>query len=193
VQIGANDGIRNDPIRQHVIKYGWQGLLVEPVPHVFRSLKHNYAGQDRLSFANVAVDSHSGRATMLTAKELAAGANNPMSSMSSFHEDVVKKHEWLVESLDGLVEEQQVPTVTLRSLLNDYAINRIDGLFVDTEGHDKVVLDQLNLATHKPQFILYEHVHLSRTDQATLIGRFEENGYSITAMRRDTFAELPLE
>lgn len=56
IQIGANDGIRGDPIRQKVLKYGWTGVLVEPLPPLFAELKRNYANQPGLEFINAAVD-----------------------------------------------------------------------------------------------------------------------------------------
>ena len=34
VQIGANNGLTDDPIRQFVTKYHWHGVLVEPQPQV---------------------------------------------------------------------------------------------------------------------------------------------------------------
>jgi hypothetical protein len=38
VQIGANNGLTDDPIRQFVTKYHWHGVLVEPQPQVFQQL-----------------------------------------------------------------------------------------------------------------------------------------------------------
>lgn len=43
IQIGANDGLRNDPVREFIIRDRWQGILVEPLPAVFAMLQHNYA------------------------------------------------------------------------------------------------------------------------------------------------------
>src|ERR1700681_618887 len=52
VQIGANDGIKNDPIHVYVRKYHWNGLLVEPMPDFFNTLRINYMGEDQLWFEN---------------------------------------------------------------------------------------------------------------------------------------------
>jgi hypothetical protein len=32
IQIGANDGIKNDPVHAFIKKYYWTGILVEPIP-----------------------------------------------------------------------------------------------------------------------------------------------------------------
>ncbi len=39
VQIGANDGVWNDPIEPYLRGEKWRGVLVEPVPYVFARLK----------------------------------------------------------------------------------------------------------------------------------------------------------
>lgn len=56
VQVGANDGVFVDPLRQYILTRGWSGILVEPQADVFERLKENYADcADRLIFENVAV------------------------------------------------------------------------------------------------------------------------------------------
>jgi hypothetical protein len=37
-QIGANNGLTDDPLRQFVTKYHWHGVLIEPQPQVFQQL-----------------------------------------------------------------------------------------------------------------------------------------------------------
>jgi hypothetical protein len=49
--LGANDGVCNDPIYPFVRKYGWKGLVVEPHPMAFAMLQRNYADvADRIIF-----------------------------------------------------------------------------------------------------------------------------------------------
>lgn len=190
VQIGAHDGKSGDVVRPNVIQHSWKGLLVEPVPSTFRKLQANYLGHTGLRFANVAVSDRCGTSTMLAAKELADGQNNPLSQMSSLQPEVVEKHAWMVEAVDDYVESIEVATTTLPALFEEHGIERLDGLFVDTEGHDKVVLDQLDLTDVAPRFIMYEHAHLPRTSQRQLYDHFKSHGYHLTRLRRDIFAEL---
>lgn len=39
VQIGANDGTGDDPVQRHVFEDGWVGVLVEPLPDMFKRLQ----------------------------------------------------------------------------------------------------------------------------------------------------------
>src|SRR5262245_37464793 len=41
LQVGANDGLMDDPIHFLVRKYGWCGVLLEPDPQLFKRLKEN--------------------------------------------------------------------------------------------------------------------------------------------------------
>jgi len=51
VQIGANDGVRADPVRHLILRHGLQGLLVEPLPDLFVQLQKNYAGGRQVRLA----------------------------------------------------------------------------------------------------------------------------------------------
>lgn len=192
VQIGAHDGSGHDPVRKHILGSHWQGLLVEPVPHTFTRLKENYSDHSGLRFANVAVTDHIGTATMLAAIELPGNAHNPLSRVSSLDPRIVREHSWMVRSIDSFVAPLEVQATTLAGLLTEHDIHHVDGLFVDTEGHDRVVLDQLGKLAEdiQPYFIAYEHKHLSPDDQVGLSRSLLMGGYDLTHLRKDTFAEL---
>jgi FkbM family methyltransferase len=190
IQVGANDGLKSDPIRQYVKQYEWSGLLVEPVPHYFKKLQHNYKNQPNLSFANAAISHCDGTATLFAAKERPDGKANPLQGLSSFHESVIRKHSWMTKSPEELIEPIEVPTMTWNSLIDKYAVDGLDYVVVDTEGHDKKVVEQIDFVDGpRPKFILYEHGHLNSQDQAELSVQLQSNGYRLTSLRRDTFAE----
>src|SRR5262249_35234617 len=60
VQVGANDGVRSDPLRSLVLEHRLAGLLIEPLPDQYARLRENYAGQPQLRFENCAVAEHDG-------------------------------------------------------------------------------------------------------------------------------------
>jgi len=55
LQIGANDGVMEDPIRESILRLKLPALLVEPLPDLFSRLKTNYADQSQIYFENVAI------------------------------------------------------------------------------------------------------------------------------------------
>lgn len=59
IQIGASDGLHNDPIREFVIRDKWIGIKVEPLPTSFSRLKQNCQtiANRGLVFVNAAITS----------------------------------------------------------------------------------------------------------------------------------------
>eukprot|EP00288_Rhodomonas_lens_P002868 CAMPEP_0177732996 /NCGR_PEP_ID=MMETSP0484_2-20121128/23431_1 /TAXON_ID=354590 /ORGANISM="Rhodomonas lens, Strain RHODO" /LENGTH=346 /DNA_ID=CAMNT_0019246311 /DNA_START=43 /DNA_END=1080 /DNA_ORIENTATION=+ len=57
LQIGACDGSSFDPVHDILKHLSWGGLLVEPLPDIFRRLQHTYAAFPLVTLANVAVTS----------------------------------------------------------------------------------------------------------------------------------------
>jgi hypothetical protein len=57
VQIGANDGILNDPMYKFVLKNSRRvtGYLLEPVPEIYEKLKLNYSAFSNFKFFNLAI------------------------------------------------------------------------------------------------------------------------------------------
>ena len=77
IQIGANDGFKADPIYLYVRKYGWKGILVEPVSYIFEKLKKNYKGIPNISFENVAIDNKNGHKNFYRLKQM-DNKNHPL-------------------------------------------------------------------------------------------------------------------
>jgi FkbM family methyltransferase len=161
VQIGANDGVYGDPLREYVTKFPWCGILVEPQPAVFNKLRNNYDGEkERLVFENVAIGDHSGQVTMY--------APNSTSSDGDF--------ETTVASVDPGVAGKQlskrksqlkaftVPCLTLNDLLAKHRLYCWDILQIDVEGHEFKILSSLDLSRFTPLLIQFEHGHLSAPD-----------------------------
>jgi FkbM family methyltransferase len=67
VQIGANNGLTDDPLRQFVTKYHWHGVLVEPQPQVFQQRLKNYELEKQLAFENAAIADKDGTAQLFVA------------------------------------------------------------------------------------------------------------------------------
>jgi FkbM family methyltransferase len=62
--VGAFDGITDDPLGPFARHLGWEGILVEPQPHLFSQLMRNLNEVPNLHFENAAIAPHTGTATM---------------------------------------------------------------------------------------------------------------------------------
>jgi FkbM family methyltransferase len=182
VQIGANDGLAADPIRQYVEKYSWAGLLVEPLPNVFERLKRNYAGQNRLRFVNAAVSAQNGRQKLYT-----VAMDGDSTLMASFRRDTLAK----AVPAGTTISEIEVPTMRLDELLVTHDVADIDLLQIDVEGYDFEVIKMVDFARWRPSIIHYEHYHLSNADRQACQAYLHERGYRIQSAGIDTTAILP--
>lgn len=55
VNIGANDGISNNPIYPFLRDHGWGGIAVEPLEPLFAELERNYRGFPRVILERAAI------------------------------------------------------------------------------------------------------------------------------------------
>lgn len=176
VQVGANDGLYDDPLRPFVLKRGWQGILVEPQPLIFEKLTQNYADQaDRLVFENLAISD--GDSLVLY---------GPPADYVPDREDL--QPESMVTSEPRVLADQlgvskaalqkfEVPAMTLDQLFEKHNVTELDLLQIDAEGYDFSILKTLSLDKVKPILIQLETGHLQRPDLAELARHLNDAGY----------------
>jgi FkbM family methyltransferase len=180
VQVGANDSLHADPLRTHVLRDGWRGLLIEPIPRVFDRLKAAYAAAPGVEFARVAIWSDEGEKTL----HLVEGRD----VLSGFSLETILRHEAKYDDLRSELTTLEVPTRRLDRLLRETGHDRPHVLAVDTEGCDDIVLRTYDFAAHKPSAVQFEHVHLSAGASAGLREWLAGLGYELLFDRHDVVA-----
>ncbi len=180
IQIGANDGMKFDPTYLYVKKYGWKGILVEPVGYVFDKLKNNYKNVKGLVFEDAAIGDKDGFKNFYLLKK-SEGENLPLwyDEIGSFSKEHVLKHGDRIKDIDKRLMTQKIKVLTLKSLLEKYKVSKIDFLQIDTEGYDQYILKQIPFNKIKPSMIVYEDRHLSREEKEHCQKLLIENGYTI--------------
>ncbi|MFK8006490.1 MAG: FkbM family methyltransferase [Saprospiraceae bacterium] len=189
VQIGSNDGRSGDPI-YHLLqkRTNWHGLFVEPISYIFENLKKNYPDSTRFRFENSAINK--GESLEFHWVDPIAKKHLPdlpfyYDQLGSFNKDHI------VKALDGILApyiiSEKVNGITLDTLLKKHQIADFDILHIDVEGYDWEVLSQLNQEKNQPTFILYEAVHLSKSDLKQSAD-FLENNYCLFRFEGDILA-----
>jgi Methyltransferase FkbM domain len=69
LQVGAYDGVIDDPLHERVREGNWHGILVEPQPSHFRRLLESYAGIEGLTFVNAAISEERGLRRMFVIQD----------------------------------------------------------------------------------------------------------------------------
>lgn len=153
IEAGANDGHTQSNTYYLENKLGWQGLLVEGIPELFKKckkLRKNSVVKNcalvSTEFEETAVTMH--YANLMSVVEGALKNERDQCKHISAGVDVQK--------LEGSYSVQ-VPARTLGSLLDELpAPADIDFFSLDVEGYELQVLQGLNIAKHRPKFILVE-------------------------------------
>jgi FkbM family methyltransferase len=193
VQLGASDGLRNDPLREFVVRDAWTGALVEPLPSAFAELKKNYAHLRRpgLAFVNAAVSDRPGTMPFyvpgdpflerLSVEKRMLFLRKASFTRSHLEAFFLKKGEDPAQ-----IRRVDVPCVTLETLLAE----PVDLLAMDVEGHEPVILRSIDFGRHSIGAILFESLHLG-PEKARIFAMLEEKGYRIREMKADAVAVRP--
>jgi FkbM family methyltransferase len=190
VQIGAHEGQAGDPLRACVRELGLRGVLVEPQPGPFAALKASYTDQPQLAFERAAIAGEDGTARFYRVDPefwrrhgLRPGSD---SEISSLHREQIRFHvalfggEKLAEREDEYLICDEVPALTLGSLLRKHRLAAPDLLQIDAEGFDFEIVKMIDWA-HPPALIHYETVHLAVADRIASWGLLRSRGYDLYA------------
>ena len=148
VIIGACDGYLDEVLIGYIRSYGWKSLWVEPIPDRYEKLKENLKGTQNSHFDNRAVTDQNGTATLIYIP-ISETLKGPRYLLGTSTLKPVKNI--LADQYHKLQKNIVVPSVTLSKLLSDNQIDRLDFLEVDIDGHEFMILNQLDLDQWKPQ------------------------------------------
>lgn len=185
-----------DPLHKQVKRHRWPGLLLEPIPWHFNSLKNNYRDHDNLIFENTAIADSSGNREMYTVTpDSIARFHLPKWALgiSSLFPDrnAIGGVECPVSSYKAIqphVVRQAVSCCTLQEVLDRHRINHIDLLQIDAEGADYQILKQLDFTRFRPNIIHIEFALLPSPEQKACLALLEEHSYICYQEPRDLLA-----
>ncbi len=159
VQIGACDGKSDDPIYSIISKGNWSGVLVEPIPNLYKELKKVYHNQPDLKLENCAIAKEDDTVTMYWVVE-DDSLPEYVKILASFDLKVILKNKPIIPNIEEFIETIEVPAMTMESLLKKHSIQHVNLLQIDTEGFDYEVLKMAFQAELLPDIINFECIHL---------------------------------
>lgn len=188
VQVGACDGMTLDPLRHFILRDGWRGIFVEPVPYVFERLVRNYKGRPGLVFEKGAISTDDQPRDLHYLRQSEDTLPVFYDQLGSFLPEVVLKHQDRITDIRERLVTERVSCMTLQGLLDKHRVEALDVLHTDTEGFDFEIIKQLDFQRVRPSLILYEHKHLSAGDRAACLKMLRAQRYSILEEEHDTLA-----
>ena len=188
VEIGANDGTRIDPLRDAMRRASWSGVMVEPHPVAFAALAENIREFDgRIVAANVAVDNVGGvRKLHYIDQEDAQDLPWWSDTIASFHRDHLLAHGDAIPNVEARIRSLDVETITFESLCQRYHLPSVDVVMTDVEGHDHVLLADIDFDRHGVSLVLFEHMHMSAPNWRRTVQSLEAQGFDCLSEGYDT-------
>lgn len=206
VQVGANDGVVNDPLVRFVSTHlrSLLCMFIEPHSRPFEELRRRYAAVRHFAFVNGAVGTAgtmplytvTAEAWHLIDAPYAKGWPVYRAATGITSSDRSHVYRWLQhfyhgdQPIDSLIECLEVPSAPLASLLRDHAWDGFDVLQVDAEGSDDQVLKHCSLNTYRPVIIHFEHKHLPASRYLECGTWLASLGYQCSRLRENTLAVL---
>lgn len=201
IQIGANDGIQDDLLRSSIIKFEIDSHLIEPVPYYYNELKSNYNDYKNIKTYNYAISNQDGDIDFsyiypiddlpVWAKGLGTFdvtknfLGNGLSGLN-LRDDMSQSD--LYQKMKTRIRTSKVKTLKLETFLAKKNISKIDFYVSDTEGHDWIIFNQLNLTKYFPKLILMETHTLVSNDLLQLNTKLKKFKYKIIHQQWDTVA-----
>jgi FkbM family methyltransferase len=200
VQIGANDGINNDPIHKFIKRDQWQGVLLEPQRFVFEKyLEPLYRRTKGITVLNAALDGNDGLKTIY---KISVSNSRWATGLTSFNRKILeeavksgyierearKEGSPLPENKDEYIAEESVECICTDTLLARTGIEKTDWLQIDTEGFDFEIIKMFNIGITTPTVIVYENLHLSSEQREECVNHLKTNGYDSKDYGANTLA-----
>ncbi len=185
LQIGAFDGVSNDPIFEFIRANQIRAILVEPIECNFRKLEKAYEGMHGVSVVQAAIAYEDGNATMFRAKDTGRWREcDWIDQIASFDQNHLLKHGVRRDE----IEEVSVETLSLPSLLSRFNVDSVEFLQVDTEGFDAEVVKMSLMLPVRPGFINFEHHHLNARSTRDVFSSLKNHDYRWVHSQSDTLA-----
>jgi len=179
VQIGSNDGRKNDPLHPYVVRNRWQGILVEPDPANFKKLTTNYSQAKELIFENLGIGPERGELLFYKLKDITEQEPGWYDQVGSFDRETFLKNIHYGRDLEKRMTAEPLPVITFEDLLQKNNFAKVDLLHIDTEGFDYKILRSIDFAAHDIRVIIFEGEWMTQFELRELIQYLKKYGYRI--------------
>ncbi len=168
VDVGANDGVTISNSLPF-LNAGWQAILIEPAPAVFKKLIENHGHSQNVRCLQVACSDKTGEADLYFGSD---GEEGILSTLCQTEND------WFAKARSS--QTAKVKTDTLTNILKEQqAPSRPGILLVDCEGMDYEVLLGLDFSRFRPTVIVTEEYEWEPQKHAAKYALLIHNNYSL--------------
>lgn len=177
LQVGAYDGVSKDPFRNHLVRYPWDAILIEPQPEAVRSLKELYGDKDCIAVIQAAVTETSGETELHTIRS--GDLSDWVGGMASLSKEHLLSQTHIIPDIESRICSITVPTVSFADVLDQHPEFCVDILQIDAEGADGELLELFPFDRCKPWIVHWEIKNLTREQTEDTFQLLIDQGYQI--------------
>ena len=179
VQIGSNDGKKNDPLHSYIIKNGWKGILVEPDLTNFKKLVNHYSQLKGLIFENLGIGPVKGEMLFYRLKDITDQEPGWYDQVGSFDRETFIKNINYGKDLEKRMTAEPLPVITFDDLLQKNNFRKVDLLHTDTEGFDYRILRSIDFEKHDIRLVIFEGEWMTQFELRELVAYLRKYHYRI--------------
>jgi FkbM family methyltransferase len=185
VNIGANDGVSNDPIFPFLRDYGWRGIAVEPLEPLFAELVRNYAEFPGVILERAAIapeprpfyyiPAEAGYERTWTRQ---VGTLDPRFLEKTIR--LMRTYEFegpVPPGLEDTVVRIDVPCLSFDQLMAKHGVERVDFINIDAEGVDYEIATTIDLERWRPAIVCIETADMDDGELQAFQHRLDAHGY----------------
>lgn len=187
IQVGSNDGISNDHLRDFIKDTACNVYLIEPLPFLVKKLRELYKDHGNVKVLEFAILPKVDIAPFyhlntISAKEMGKRWKSWYDQIGSFSKKHLMKHS---KELVPFIKILNIKCKPLDNVISEEGIKEILLLNVDAEGYDVDVINTISLNKIKPWVLLFEHKHANVFDLMILLRKLKSHGYRYTVTYGD--------
>ncbi len=190
VELGANNGIDQSNTMHYELEWGWRGILIEAIPHMYLKCLENRGANNQIFCAACVPDGYSKEFVRMI-------YSNLMTVSSDLDLDVDDPHAHAARGLQFLPHHERnlvfgALARTLTSILDEAnAPKTIDLLSLDVEGGELDVLKGVDLQKYRFNYMIIEGRNVERLQEYLtsrgykLIDQLSDQDYLFSPMKHD--------
>jgi FkbM family methyltransferase len=153
IEADANNGIKQSNTYYLEAVRSWRGILVEPVPHLFKECVCNRKKTAKVFNAALVSDEYPGSTVKLTYADLMTmvSADSGNMNFDAAHVSKGKDIQRISQTYDF-----EAQAMTLNQVIRDSGFKEIDFMSLDLEGYECEALKGLNILKYGPRYIMLE-------------------------------------
>ena len=161
IQIGSNDGLKNDPLNKIIKNSKSNVFLIEPDPINFKKLCNNIRKYPmmRESFIktfNIGITEVDDLLPFYRISNITEDDPDWYDQVGSFDENTFDMNISVIENLNKRKEIVELNTLSFENFCINNGIKSVDFLHVDTEGYDYKILQTIDFNKYNVKIILFE-------------------------------------